>query len=835
MSTDHPTGHTAHTADDGTWHAPSAGLTDATVEDASSGLASLAPTWSGDGDLRFLDLGPVGRGGMGEVRRVHDTDLDRTCVRKELRADRSDHPVLLQRFLTEARITAQLAHPGIVPVHDVGRLPDGRPYYLMREVRGETLSRAIGTAHGRHWSTEAHTPRSLVGALQRACEAVAYAHSRGVIHRDLKPDNIMLGEFGTVMVLDWGIARLTHSPDLPPHQGTVAGRLTHAGRTMGTPGYLPPEQARGDLAALGPASDVFSLCAILFEIVSGHAPYRGPAADRIAAVLDGPPPRPVPPDTLDDDLVDICMQGLAPLPADRPPTAAALNSALSDWLSGMRRRERALERVAEATEHLQARDHALTSAARHRADASAILEPLPPHAPEADKRPGWALEDAAAALEADARLAGTRFIQALQAALQTDPTLDEAHAHLARWHHARHREAEQRGDPTAAAAHEALLRAHDRGTFADYLAGSGMVRLHTLPRAHTVEVRRFEHQHRARVAVPHTTWRGGWTTGRALPAGSYLLIARTPDAPPTHIPVRVERGGTWSTAPIPLAPPSLPPDDCYVPAGPFLSGGDPESADGLPARTVTLDGFFIRRHPVTNTEYIAFLNALVDAGADAERYLPQSFRTADQARQRGFGRTPDGHFTLDVDGTDERWEPDGPVVSVDWHSACAYARWCAQRDGLPWRLPHALEWEKAARGVDGRTLPWGDFLEPTRAHILGSVPGRPRPTSVHAAPADVSVYGVRGLVGNVRDWCASLYRRDGAVLEEGRLVLDPLGAERTPDAPPPADAIRDIRGGAAWNNRALVRPATRFGGKGTLGVDGVGFRLARSVVTPSER
>ena len=218
---------------------------------------------------------------MGEVRKVRDLVLDRVVALKSVRADLTRHG-LRDRFLAEVRVTAQLQHPGIVPVHELGQLPDGRPYFTMEEVRGVSLRDAICEVHeasvGGRWeqSRSGWTLRRLVDALARVCDAVAYAHSRGVLHRDLKPHNVMLGAFGEVRVVDWGLAKVTADAD---ESFIAAGEgVTRVGHVAGTPCYMPPEQAFGQ--PLDERADVYSLGAVLYYLMCGKAPYSDVARHR---------------------------------------------------------------------------------------------------------------------------------------------------------------------------------------------------------------------------------------------------------------------------------------------------------------------------------------------------------------------------------------------------------------------------------------------------------------------------------------------------------------------------------------------------------------------------
>jgi eukaryotic-like serine/threonine-protein kinase len=240
------------------------------------GFLDLAPERSAldetDFDARY-ELGEVlGRGGMGEVRLGVDARIGRTVAVKVIRADSARRPRLRARFLFEARMQGQLEHPSIVPVYDLGVRPDGSEYFTMRRVRGRTLHEILKDLRaGDRGVAATFTRRRLLAAFQSVCLAVEFAHQRGVVHRDLKPANVMLGEFGEVIVLDWGLAKLrerdTPSPEGSPASEPRSTDTTAAGEILGSPGYMSPEQAL-DSQSVGPASDVFALGVVLFEILT---------------------------------------------------------------------------------------------------------------------------------------------------------------------------------------------------------------------------------------------------------------------------------------------------------------------------------------------------------------------------------------------------------------------------------------------------------------------------------------------------------------------------------------------------------------------------------------
>jgi serine/threonine-protein kinase len=224
----------------------------------------------------------IGVGGMGEVYRSGDDGLRRDLAIKVLRAEVLGDAGAEERFLREARLTGSLQHPGIVPVHQLGRLADGRPCYTMKLVRGRTLADLL-----RHESDGPERLPRLLAVVEKVCQAMAFAHSKGIIHRDLKPSNVMVGEFGEVQVMDWGLAKeLSHAEPAPPSDeatkdAETVGRveeeagLSRAGAALGTPAYMSPEQAAGDWDIVDERTDVFALGAMLYVLLTGQPPYPG--------------------------------------------------------------------------------------------------------------------------------------------------------------------------------------------------------------------------------------------------------------------------------------------------------------------------------------------------------------------------------------------------------------------------------------------------------------------------------------------------------------------------------------------------------------------------------
>jgi tetratricopeptide (TPR) repeat protein len=353
---------------------------------------SLPADGSAGRAARLELFGPIGRGGMGVVLKGRDGDLGRDLAVKVLLNKFRDQPEMIRRFVEEAQIGGQLQHPGVVPVYELGTLPDHRPYFAMKLIKGRTLAELLA---GRS-SAQDNAPR-LLAIFEAVCQTMAYAHARGVVHRDLKPSNIMVGSFGEVQVMDWGVAKVLGqtvdphiSADLTAasHETVVrTGRsdsdiaLSRPGSVIGTPAYMAPEQARGELDAVDERADVFALGAILCEILTGRPGYigatsaeierhaaRGDVAEahaRLAAC------------GADAELVYLAKDCLAALPADRPRDARIVAERVTAYRASVQEKLRAAELatvVAHARGDEEAKRRALADQLAEQALASAGLE-----------------------------------------------------------------------------------------------------------------------------------------------------------------------------------------------------------------------------------------------------------------------------------------------------------------------------------------------------------------------------------------------------------------------------------------------------------------------------
>ena len=311
--------------------------------DAKSDSASARAGLAG----KYLIVGLIGQGGMGQVFRVHDPTFGRPLAIKVLRSEHRKG-FTETRFLEEARITGQLQHPGIPPVHEIGNLDDGRPFLAMKLIEGHTLAELLKARRSPDQSLS-----HFLGIFHLVCQTLAYAHSRGVIHRDLKPANVMVGEFGEVQVMDWGLAkqlRAVSEVAAPDAQSTIRSRHPHGtmvGTVVGTPAFMPPEQARGEIEQLDERSDVFGLGAILCVLLTGEPPYCGTDNREILSTAEmGDVEHAVARLErcgADRELIDLAQRCLSPVQVERPANAGEVATAVGAYLNGVQERLRTAE------------------------------------------------------------------------------------------------------------------------------------------------------------------------------------------------------------------------------------------------------------------------------------------------------------------------------------------------------------------------------------------------------------------------------------------------------------------------------------------------------------
>lgn len=712
---------------------------------------------------RYELMKPLGAGGMGEVYLAHDRTLDRQVALKFARRKIIQERALREALLREALTAARLVHPNIPPIHDLGIDGSGRFFYAMRLIRGRSLRNLLDARRDEEWSL----PR-LIALFQQACLAIDYAHTRDVVHLDLKPANIMVGEFGELYVVDWGLSthlvqtKLRARDSKPRHD------------IQGTPSYMSPEQARG-VRRLTPASDVFSLGVILYEIATGERafPFRNVTTvlERVrqAEFVVGEAW-----DEAPSELREIVEAALAKNASARP-TARELHDALQDYLEGTReksrRQEAARSSLTAADGLLAERDRLLREAQRLR--KSAHEEEPEPWMPGRAKRKFWQLEDELEACEADA---GRALEDATNLYAEAYRHCDEEFVrnrfaeHL--WVRFCRAEAEQ--DVLQQRFFQNQLEQLRLPEYEARLVGDGQLVVHCEPKPQRVVLRRYRERDRIlRARRPRELKPGAVVRVDAIPMGSWQLTLERKGYRPLRVPVFIGRNARVELQLRFRRGAEIGEDFVQIPAGRFLMGGDAETLGAVDRREPSVPEFAIQKFPVTFYEYLEFVVALQESSP--RRAAARIPRIAKGGAPMVRPDDPDRGYEVP---SPRAREGRLPVSGISWHDAVAYAKWRSERDGRTYRLPSDEEWEKAARGTDGRTFPWGHRFDASFCKGVGSTEAKASPEPIGAYRADESPYGVRDLAGGVKEWCRSWFdrRHNQRLVRGGGWNQSPLGA-----------------------------------------------------------
>jgi len=702
--------------------------------------------------------------------------------------------------------------------------------------------------------------------LMQAAQAIDHAHRQGVIHRDVKPQNMFVTKDGQVKVTDFGLAR---------YEGDL--RVTETGRTVGTPLYMSPEQIAGGNVPIDKRTDIYSLGVTLYEMLTFSVPFGGRSRDAIyRQILFDEPVRPRRVNrSLPVDLETIILKCMEKDPTLRYQAASELADDLSRYINGEPiwakppnvltradkwvRRNRAAAGIATAavlllvgtvggllahqrtTRHSRAMrllmtarearaDGRLKAASGRYSQALALwpgmleaqreagrvdeqLEQAEKQRREAEQRrkareetaTGYALLSESRKLSADIEVkrghveelrkavenpdaAGseqelwggeadvdrlrkqqsqlaTEAVGHLLSAVMLDPANDDAKAALAdiywqklsaaagRW---------QRGQVSHLAK---LVAAYDvKGLYTEKLRGDGALEVRTSPAGASVVVSTYSE--RGPLLVSENEQDLGQTPVRrfSLPRGSYLLTIRKPGYAETRCPVLIDRLEEEVLSITLYTEDEVGQGFVYIPAGKFLMGlisGTAAFGDAM--REVYADSFFIARHELTCGDYREFVNDLArhdtqKALAHVPRYRPETGH---------YWELHDGRFIRKKQGLSPVEGPGMPIHSISYHDAVAYCRWRSRKEGVTYRLPTCAEWEKSARGVDGRVFPWGNRFYSTFCNVCGPAKGAIKAEPVGSRPYDCSPYGVMDVAGNMAEWCADTESRSTCARQHG--------------------------------------------------------------------
>lgn len=777
---------------------------------------------------RYKLVAVLGKGGVGTVYLVLDEQLNREVAMKVMHKNLLQDEIACMRFREEGQIASQMQHPNIIPIYEMGELEDGRLYFTMERIKGHTLKDYIKSFHNKA-DTEGVTLSKLMSIFVAACRAIAHVHSHGVIHRDLKPSNIMIDDNGETLVVDWGLSKsLSKKEEILTVRDTFEDSLTEVGSVEGTPSFMAPEQATGDTENVGFEADVYALGAILYTILSGSQPFGdGLPIQVLRRVLTEPIP------VLDlkevnennatydvgEHLINIVTKAMSKEPSERYGNAGEMLRELRSWRFADERQKsaelwiRKSQRVAERRIQMQEQKLVLVG------QCEALQRASKPWETTSRKRPLWQCEDEIAYLTSRIRNHFMREEQALLKALLEHGAYVKTRILLAQFYKERHNYAEEKGMYRIASEAEFLLQEHldsipqchpIHEELTNYLNGTGKVSLETDQETYSVEVEKYLMQDRHLISA-HIQWSEEVSSfSENLEMGSYLVTLHKTNFESIRYPIQLGRGEEWSlvspagvSTSLSFLPKGvLKQGECYVPEGWFLFGGDTQALNPLPKRKIWLNGFIIKQHPVTNGEYLEFLNDLIkkERTEDALRYAPKD-RPMDNSSII-YGEHEDGTFFLQPDSEGDMWNMDWPVILIDWTSAMAYSQWYSEKTGRYWRLPFETEWEKAARGVDNRVFPWGDYFNPAWCSMRTSKKGRPFMSEIDEHPIDCSPYEVMGMAGNVREWTASGWS------PEGPLVQNNQSCE---DMPTLYEGLRvTIKGGSWYDPDIYCRSASRI-------------------------
>jgi len=762
---------------------------------------------------RYTHIKTIGLGGVGAVLSAYEPELNREVAIKILRPAFRSSPDSLKRFFREARATAHIEHPNIVPVHQLGVFSDNGVFFSMKKVTGRDLRSVIRKlSEGNKEFLKKYTKRQLLQIFVAIGNGVAYAHSKGVLHRDLKPANVMLGDYGEVMVMDWGLVKYHKEKDDSREEWHVAldpdfSNIGHnedmdtiQGSVSGTPAYMAPEQAGGHNEEVDEQTDIYSLGAILYSILTWQtAPFESPMTTNqvLNAVIVGSFKRPrkrTPKRKISRELEAVCLKAMSRKKKNRYKNADLMVRDIKDYLEGysvssyratwVRRFFKTIRRrplipsaaiVAFFTFlgvigilHFENKnrlsnlksfaEYSIEQGDGYHLSASKAYQKLQE---EYNKPDGETSYKSINKLFADFNRHKLEFNSNYNVAAQflfqaedlggKNPEINKELLKVLK-KQLNFSLLTGNYEETKGLVRQLRLRRHsvfgeiissDKKIFEQIkliIRDQGVVKITSVPSGIKVHYETLNDDGSGK-SKKEKVYLGKTPIETKLETGSYLLFPEHKKINKIKYPIQVLLG---RVNPVKISiPAEIPNGMCYIPEGYFYAGARKELSR-MPR--VFLPSFFIACGEVTIGQYLEFWKSLkspLDKRHYEARYI---FSNGDFKYIKVWDKNGKLH---------KGFEKNMPVAGITGQAAEAYCTWLSKKLGVPVRLPTNLEWEKAARGVDGRMFVWGNTHSITKALCWDNKAGRKKyPITAPACsfPEDSSIYGVHDLVGNVREF-----------------------------------------------------------------------------------
>lgn len=725
--------------------------------------------YRGNPNQRYLIGSQLGTGGAGRVVRAYDRMLSRVVALK-IPHGFGANQTLTNLLQAEAQTTGQLEHPNIVPVYDYGVLPNGEHFYTMKRISGRSLRDVLRDIRAHQSDAVDRWPESqLLRVIVEVCRALEFAHHRGTLHRDLKPENLMLGDFGEVYVMDWGLAK---SADAAKTSMTLA----HKYPTVGTPAYMSPEQACG-IGRLDHRTDIYSIGVILYEILTHIVPSRRDSAvETLLAVASETilPPSTVATDrAISPELDAIVMRALEKDTAKRYATVEKLRMDLDVYLSG--RRPLTAENVYRASiALLESYDQGIDKITRLRTRAQRLAAQVRPSDTIGEKQEYWRAIERVDVHERALIAVYEQINRELHKTLLLDPEHDGAKLALSALAWRKYSEAQQARDTLQIEYFRTLVRQYDTaGQYTRLLEHTTSLHLSSDVPQTSVFIQKIDQQDR-RLQPSALRYIGELPLEiPSLPGGSWLITLKSPKIGAIRLPIVARADRPLRVRVTASLAHKLPRGLNFIPNGESQIGGDHQALDPLDGQTIALPAFGAGCMHVSIRDYLAWIHHLakMDRGS-AEDHLPVLSHGAPLIRRfadDAFRICPNALRWLNPDGVIDE---DFPIVGIRAQDARAYLAWRSRHDERTYRLPTELEYERMARGADGRTFSWGDAFDPALCIMRMSSEGFPRLKPSGYALSDSGPFGHRDLSGNVREFCTSALEPERLVLRGGSWMSD---------------------------------------------------------------